>query len=249
MHMTMFLLTLLLLGGVLCDEVLIHNASELIELSESVNKGTSDYSGTTVFLDSDIVFTAELSQAFEPIGKDEYNYFLGTFDGQGYRISSLALNTSIEYAGLFGYSLGATIKNVVVDSTCSATNSFESTLYSAYIGGVLGLCSINKNSCIIENTLNMGSIAFRGNLSSNPLYIGGVVGYLAYSSSSDGYIISVKNCANYGSVVQEGTTKSSYMGELLAILVEALQQKWLAFKTASTLVSCQYQIQKVEVNI
>ena len=113
----------LLLGqGVLSYELHIYNASELIAFSKNVNSG-SDYSGTTVFLDADIDFSGGLSWQFEPIGK---NYdFQETFDGQGHTISNLVISSSSLYAGLFGYSYRATIKNVLLDSSCSVVSSYS----------------------------------------------------------------------------------------------------------------------------
>ena len=46
------------------------------------------FEGTTVFLDTDIDFSGDLSEQFEPIGKNSSS-FNGTFDGQGYTISDL----------------------------------------------------------------------------------------------------------------------------------------------------------------
>ena len=54
----------------------INNANDLIEFSNSVNR-TNKYNGTTVLLGSDIDFSEELSQQFNPIGKDVNNYFRG----------------------------------------------------------------------------------------------------------------------------------------------------------------------------
>ena len=98
----------------LCNH--ISNATELVELSNIVNEGSFD-SETTVFLESDIDFTTELSNSFRTIGDSLDNYFDGTFDGQGHKISNLKTDTSMQYAGLFGYSSGLTIKNVVLDSS------------------------------------------------------------------------------------------------------------------------------------
>ena len=114
-------LCLLLLGqGALSYEHYISSASDLIQFSKNVSSGTS-YFGTTVFLDADIDFSGGLSEQFEPIGKiSSYSnnyYFQGTFDGQGHTISDLAMNSSSQYVGLFGYSKGATIRNVVLDSS------------------------------------------------------------------------------------------------------------------------------------
>ena len=96
------LLCLLLGQGALSYDHHISNANDLIQFSKNVNSGTS-YSGTTVFLDADIDFSGGFSGKFEPIGTDDSN-FQGTFDGQGYTISNLAINSSSQYVGLFGYS-------------------------------------------------------------------------------------------------------------------------------------------------
>ena len=142
--------------GVLGEGVLrIKNASDLISFSKNVNSGKS-YSGTTVFLDADIDFSGGLSEQFEPIGTS--NYFQDTFDGQGHIISNLAIKSSLQNVGLFGYSKGATIRNVVLDSSCSVVNSFISN-ENIRVGGVAGFC----RDCTIENNVNMASVVFTGN--------------------------------------------------------------------------------------
>ena len=115
----------LLWFGVLMDafgaEVWITSVNEFIDFSKAVNSGTT-YEGTTVFLDSDIDLT---EKTFEPIGNYS-NYFLGVFDGQGHLIRNLNMTSSSQYIGLFGYSRGLTIRNVILDSSCSITSSYES---------------------------------------------------------------------------------------------------------------------------
>ena len=184
--------------GVLGVEHHIKNAGELIEFSKSVNTGTS-YNGTTVFLDADIDFSGGLSEQFEPIGIISKS-FQGTFDGQGHIISNLAMNSSSRYVGLFGYSSDATIRNVVLDSSCSVVSSCSG---YAVVGGITGIC----DDCTIENTVNMASVAFTGSTSSN-LYIGGISGYLTTYNKD----ITVRNCANYGSVTHSRTAGSVYIG-------------------------------------
>ena len=194
-----FLLSFLYLGqGALSYEYHINNTNELITFSKNVNNGTS-YLGTIVFLDVDIDFSDGLSEQFEPIGMNSNYYFQGTFNGQGHPISNLAINSSSQFAGLFGYSKGTTIRNVVVDSSCSFASSYSSSS-PVFIGGVVGYCT----DCTIENTVNMGSITFTGNINSKNLFLGGIVGYL-YTSNKEAI---VKNCANYGSVTHSGTAGS-----------------------------------------
>ena len=104
-------------------KVWISSVEEFIQFKDNVNSRTS-YSGTTVFLDSDLDMSLAW-KSFEPIGDYKYECFLGVFDGQGHTISNLVMNSSLQYAGLFGYSEGLTIKNVILDSSCSIASSYN----------------------------------------------------------------------------------------------------------------------------
>ena len=188
-------------------ELHIKNASDLITFSKNVNSGTN-YSGTTVFLDADIDISGDLSEQFEPIGKSNNYYFQGTFDGQGHTISSLAISSSSGFVGLFGYSKGTTIMNVVLDSSCSVMCSYSSST-NAYFGGIIGDCS----GCTIENTVNMASVTFIGNIC-GLLYLGGIAGYLTTSNNE----VTVRNCANYGSVTHSGAVKwNAHIGGIVGL--------------------------------
>ena len=66
-----------LINSAIGAKVRISIVDELIQFKDNVNGGTT-YSGTTVFLDSDLSL-AEVT--LEPIGNSTSNYFLGTFDG------------------------------------------------------------------------------------------------------------------------------------------------------------------------
>ena len=182
----------------------INTPEDLIDFSEAVSNGVN-YSDTTVFLDSDISFAGKV---LEPIGTD-FNYFRGVFDGQGHVISDLAMNSSTQYAGLFGYSRAAIIRNVILDSSCSITSSFYSSSDNTYVGGIIAYCDDFNGQCIIENNVNMASVSFAGYVD-DYLYIGGIVGEI--SSSSSTYEATMKNCANYGDVTQFGLSRYSYIG-------------------------------------
>ena len=174
------------------SDLRITSAEEFVDFS----KNGSGYSGTTVYLDSDITLTG---RTFEPI-----NYFQGTFDGQGHTISSLVVNSSSsEYVGLFGTSQGTTIRNVVIDSTSSITSSYIES--DSYVGGIIGECSNDNSPCIIENNINMASVTFIGYITGYS-YLGGIVGYLA--SQYENPII-VRNCANYGPITNSGMSEIS----------------------------------------
>ena len=198
--MILVLFCLLLGQGALSNEHRINNSNELIQFSKNVSSGTS-YKGTTVFLDADIEFSGGLSEQFEPIGTSN-KYFQGTFDGQGYAISNLAMNSSSsQYVGLFGYSSEATIRNVVLDSSCSVVSSYSDPNH-AYVGGIIGYSSKPNNlDYSIDSCVNLGSVIFAGN-QSGFMHIGGIVGYLSSNAN-------IRNCANYGSVTHSGTVSSN----------------------------------------
>ena len=59
-----------------------------------MNNG-ANYSGTTVFLGSDIEFTQGLSGSFKPIGyMNENKCFNGVFNGQGHMIKNIKFTWS-----------------------------------------------------------------------------------------------------------------------------------------------------------
>ena len=122
-------------------------------------------------------------------------------------------SSSSQYVGLFGYSKGTTIRNVVLDSSCSVVSSCSGS-YPVCVGGILGDCYAFNGPCVIENTVNMVNVAFTGSTISN-LYIGRIVGYVFASRN----YITVRNCANYGSVTHSGnatrTSSPVYIGGIV----------------------------------
>ena len=200
-----------LAGSVIGNEVKIMNVDDFIKFKDEVNKGTN-YSGTTVLLGSDLSFAGK---TFEPIGyynsDEDFNCFLGVFDGQGHVISNLKMASSLSHAGLFGYSRGLTIRNVILDPSCSITSSFSGSGSSAFIGGIIGECNVYDGPCIIENSVNMGRVSFSGNVVENGLTLGGIAGGLV----ADEYVSTVKNCANYGELTHSGTSEASYVGGII----------------------------------
>lgn len=188
-------------------DIQITDAASFIEFSNNVNNG-KNYTDTTVYLQNDILFTPELSQEFQPIGTDTH-FFAGTFDGQGHVISGLFLNSSSRWVGIFGFSNGLTIKNVVTDKSTSIISSYSFDIYS-YLGGILGYCNMVTGNCILENNVNMAKLNFMGNVPSFDVYIGGIVACI-YSQTSS-YYCTVKDCVNKGKVTHSGISKYVCMG-------------------------------------
>ena len=197
-------------------EVRITTPQGLIDFSNNVNNGAT-YSGTTVFLSSDIDLSG---QTLETIGKTTSNYFLGVFDAQGYIISNLAMKSSLQYMGLFGYSRGLTIKNVILHYTCSIVNSLT-TPYYTYMGGIIGYCETDNSQCLIENSVNVGSLTFNGDLNNVDIHIGGIAGQLKYSQTYDSII---RNCVNYGPITDTGRYQADHIGGILGAGVTGTQK-------------------------
>ena len=197
--MVVLILLTFLLSTVLCAEYRISDFQGFVSFTSSVNTGTS-FSGTTVFLGTDIDFAGQSSK-FVQIGTYSDRAFAGEFDGQGHTISNAVITSSLQSLGLFGITSRITVKNVVVDKSCSFVSSFSTENYSPFIGGILGRCSSSQGSCRFENCVNMASLSFEGNATRN-IFIGGIVG--SFYTSSD-YLLSIKNCVNYGSLTHSGT--------------------------------------------
>ena len=205
MTFLLLLTAVTLVNSALGAEVRITDINEFIKFKNNVNSGTN-YSGTTVFLESDLSLAG---MTFEPIGNGT-NYFSCVFDGQGHVISNLSMTFSSQFVGLFGYSTGLTIKNVILGSSCSITSSYGS---SAYIGGIIGNCYAIDGQCNIENSVNMGSVTFSGGIPF--LYksrLGGIAGSF---SSSSGHDSTVKNCANYGDVTHSSGGSTLNIGGIV----------------------------------
>ena len=98
--------------------VAVSSADELFEFANDVNVNGNNYSGKTVILANDIDLG---NMTWTPIGQTRATEFRGTFDGQGYTIKNLKVDSSAqtgEYysSGLFGWAEShVTIRNVKID--------------------------------------------------------------------------------------------------------------------------------------
>ena len=189
------------------ETITLSSANDLIKLSNDVNGGNF-YTGTTVLLDKDIDFTG-LSDKFAPIGSVWKTCFRGVFDGQGHTVSNLKVtNSTYGYYGLFGFSWGTSIRNVIMDSTCAISGSFfnsnakkDGDVGYVEVGGVIGECEAFRSSCKVESCINMGKVELTAMTAANTDgYIGGVVG----NSHASGYGSTVTNCVNYGALTFSG---------------------------------------------
>jgi hypothetical protein len=176
--------------GTASDPFLISSRAHLGELAMTVNGGTS-YEGYYFKLTTDLTGITTI------IGKNEDYPFRGVFNGYGHTIE-LNINTAEDYAGVFGYLFGATIKNTKVSGRIVLVSSSRS-----YAGGICG----SANNSTISNCYNTGSIS----ASAYESYAGGICGYASSNSSI------FSNCYNTGNITNTSSTSSSYAGGICGI--------------------------------
>lgn len=100
---------------------------------------------------------------FAPIGTTGAG-FTGSFDGKGYTITSLTINRTTSYVGLFGtIGTGGTVVNVTLAS--------PSIVGDGYVGGIIG--SLETNSGTFSNLHITG-----GTIQGGDDYVGGIVGFI-----------------------------------------------------------------------
>lgn len=126
---------------------IITRPAELDLLAQRVNSGT-DYSGKHFVQGADIAYnpngTDDNDENYTAIG-GQGNPFKGIFDGLGYTISGIRINTKKDRQGLFG-DVGAsgTISNVtLVDASIKGLR---------YVGGIAGYKSGTIQNCLVIGT-------------------------------------------------------------------------------------------------
>ncbi len=125
-------------------------------------------------------------EEWTPIGTSSSIYYAGIFDGRGLTISNLSINSNSNNQGLFGYVIGGTISNLILDNPQVKGNGL--------VGAVCG--NLTSSSSMLRCGVTNGMI--EGSSTS----VGGVVGE-AYSSS-------VTACYNTGTV--EGSSGAYGVG-------------------------------------
>lgn len=156
---------------------MISDASQLYWFSRMVN----DYKHTdyNFRLAADIDM-ADYSDLFQPIGTSPAVY-TGHFNGQGHRISNLAVNVTGNNAGFFGGVGGGTvIENVLMDETCSISGTGECV---AFVGAAQ-----QSGSITIRNVGNMANVYAAGKQAA------GIFG----SNVSSRANITIENCFSTG---------------------------------------------------
>jgi peptidoglycan hydrolase-like protein with peptidoglycan-binding domain len=110
---------------------------------------------------------------FQPIAPDSFSDpFAGTLDGQDYSILNLVISKSGQYAGLFTYIDGGTVKNLNLES--GSVTSDDSSV-GALAGEAYNSTFTNITSSIDVAVSNSSSVS----------YVGGLTGYIGGTCSID----------------------------------------------------------------
>ena len=185
--------------------------------------------------------SAEITVCYAPantwtvIGRTYYNNFCGVFNGDGYAVRGIYINTQESYQGLFGNSGG--------DSIIANLGVAESYIYgNKYVGGVVG-----NNDGTVINCYNTGSVngnkdvggvngdnggtvtdCYNSGNVNGESWVGGVVGSnnssitgcynegsvtgKDYVGGVAGYARNITDCYNIGSVVAGGNYVGGVVG-------------------------------------
>ena len=145
-----------------------------------------------------------------PIGNDNYRWE-GKMDGQGHTISNLYIETAQDYVGLFGFTDGATIQDLIFDyakvENVSTTNT--KTDYTGILAGLAYGDSPSHikgikttNNCTVMGQEDTGGIVGSANINlencenhssvKGTSNVGGIAGFSPKRN--------IKRCTNYGTV-------------------------------------------------
>ena len=163
----------------------IATPEQLALLAQQTNNGTGG--DACYILTEDICLSGD--SLWMPIGGNDTN-FTGVFDGDNKTITGMNIS-NLNYGGLFGYTNGANIKNVIIHEAQINVCKFA--------GMVVGMAIDTKISdCTVDGMLD----SYNG-----ASYVGGIVGKVMINN--DEYII-IKNCIN--NAVVKGTEAGGIVG-------------------------------------
>lgn len=162
----------------------VSTVDDLKKISQWTNNNKVEFN---IEITNDIV----VDNYFSGIGINEYNYFIGEINGNGHTISGLT-------SPLIRFGFGK-IKNLTIEGNISGK--------AAFIENLTNLARFNNplieiDSCINKATItsssSVGNIAYAG--------MGAFVGTKKATS------IIIKNCINYGDIIDTSNLTSLYMG-------------------------------------
>ena len=194
--------------------VTVDSGKLLAALAQSVND-SKDYSDYTIKLTKNIDLNGN---EWTPIGQKNGNKFKGTFDGQGYTVTSLKISEKKAaafdgYVAFFGATDSATIKNLTVAGSVTGNdaagivgkgvnttleNCHNKATITATVKAAGIVASLDKGT--LKNCTNSGAITTTG---TNP-----AAGIVAWCNPG----ATIVDCQNSGAVTVTGSGDSSQAG-------------------------------------
>lgn len=210
---------------------LIRYRDDLIHALEPTAKGVlvSDITVNRGVLTEDGVLTSDVSDLvlWTPIGNTSHIY-KGVFDGNGHTVSGIYIVSDAEHVGLFGYTSGATIKDLTLtDSYIKGSN---------YTGGIVGyhylgyMTDVSVNAVVVggnyvggiagytQMAANGSGLAMHGSVSGGG-YVGGLFGRV-YLGGTQTY--NLTDSVNYAKVLGTGDQVGGIVGMLTGVLAKNL---------------------------
>lgn len=173
--------------GTEANPYLIKTAADLAKFAEFVTAGET-LSGYYLKLENDVEVAS-----FTQIG-NKTKAFSGYFDGNGKTIKGVNLEGASNL-GMFAILSGATVKNLTIEGSISAT------------GGTNGLLAAQAYcGTLIEN------VTVKGTVSGGSTDNGGLIGASVKIGSGD---VNIKNCVNYANVTSSGVKGTAATGGII----------------------------------
>lgn len=163
--------------------------------------------------------TIVCNSALTPIGSSS-TPFTGVYNGKGFAIKDITINTDSSHAGLFGYANGAKLINIHI-----VGGSVTSTAANSYAGGIVGYSTNTTiyncaNECNVKSTLYAGGIAGYADVLVEGCSNRGTVKIVsdgqAYAGGIVGYSRGVRNCFNSGDVSAVSNASASSSNNVYA---------------------------------
>ena len=154
---------------------------------------------------------------FTPIGNmvDENNgggkanpyvsFFCSDYDGGAYTIKNIQIKASTQCVGLFGYTIGANLKDIVMysDRGSKIVNDENGTGWYA-VGGLVGFAGAGKNNASFTNC-SVSGYTIQDTRANNPDWGGGCVGGLVGATN-----MNITGCTAVTDIVQSPTYDIGY---------------------------------------
>lgn len=208
------------------EKVKISTAAEL-ELFENL---VYSFEGKTVYLANDI---DAAGCSLQPVGTSS-EPFKGTFDGQGHEVKNIAIEDNKNNGvGFFGYVLGGTIKNLILQGQVSSTKNqiggfvgnigkgvkttidncygkMDVTNGDQYVGGIVGMITNDGSTYLVTHEIKNCTVAGNQIGISGKRNVGGIVG-----GALNG--VTIKNCRNTATVTASVEDKTTGCGGIVGV--------------------------------